>query len=159
MSLRHLSFSKGFPSFCGKAGFLSSPSAGLTPFLDPSASASDELFSDFAKSSFWLLCGRTCAGMGFEFWQNSPSNPSLHWHLSKYLDFQILAIFSYNILKYFCHQYFVVIWPGSSDAGAVSPIFALVSPSIHTNNAACVVICQLFMNIQYPFIQTMLPVL
>ena len=95
MSLRHLSFSKGFPSFCGKAGFLFSPSAGLTPISDPSASASDELFSDFAKSSFWLLGGRTCAGTGFEFWQNSPSNPGLHWHLGKYFQFSNI----YNIAK------------------------------------------------------------
>ena len=30
----------------------------------------------------------------------------------------------------------VEVWPGSSDAGAVSPIFALVSPSIHAHKLA-----------------------
>ena len=74
MSFRHLSFSKGFPSFSGKAGCLSSPSAGLTPIPEPSASD----FSDFAESSSRLLGGKTCDGMSFEFWQNSPSNPGLH---------------------------------------------------------------------------------
>ena len=76
MFFRHLSFSKGFPSFSGKAGFLSSPSAGLTPIPDTSASATD--LSNFGRSSSRLLGGKTCDGMSFEFWQNSPSNPDLH---------------------------------------------------------------------------------
>ena len=101
MSFRHLSFSKGFPSFSGKAGCLSSPSAGLTPIPEPSASD----FSDFAESSPRLLGGKTCDGMSFEFWQNSPSNPGLHWHLRNR---QMSAIFSHDILQPFAlhHQYY-----------------------------------------------------
>ena len=85
-SFLHHSFSKGFPSFSGKAGCLSSPSAGLTPTPGTSSDfATDELFSDFGRFSTRLFGGKTCAGMAFEFWQNSPSNPGLHWHLRKYI--------------------------------------------------------------------------
>ena len=38
--------------------------------------------------------------------------------------------------RVFLSPIFVDIWPWRSDAGSVSPIFALVSPSIHANNAA-----------------------
>merc|ERR1712045_249105 len=84
MTFRHLSFSNGFPSFSGKAGFLSSPSAtGLTPIFDPSDFCLTPIpdppdFSDFAESSSRLLGGKTCDGIFNEFWQNSPSNPGLH---------------------------------------------------------------------------------
>ena len=42
-----------------------------------------------------------------------------------------------EIFSFFSESSLLVeVWPGSSDAGAVSPIFALVSPSIHAHKLA-----------------------
>ena len=65
------------------------------------------------------------------------------WHLTWEIQWpgeniycnKIIIIFSYYH-RVFLSPIFVDIWPWRSDAGSVSPIFALVSPSIHANNAA-----------------------
>ena len=75
----------------------------------------------------------------FDIWPGRSNDPGKIYIAIKWLF--LLAtktktkIFS-HYHRVFLSPIFVDIWPWRSDAGSVSPIFALVSPSIHANNAA-----------------------